>query len=95
MRWFTLSNAEGKGIKISGLQELSGSALYNSPTDFDDGLNKKQRHTNDIVPRNEVTVCVDLKQRGVGGDDSWGAYPHSQYRLNEKTYTYGFLIQAL
>lgn len=95
LRWFTLSNAEGKGIKISGLQELSGSALYNSPTDFDDGLNKKQRHTNDIVPRNEVTVCVDLKQRGVGGDDSWGAYPHSQYRLNEKTYTYGFLIQAL
>lgn len=95
LRWFTLTNQEGKGLKIEGLQVLSGSALYNNPADFDDGLTKKQRHTNDIVPRNEVVVCVDLKQRGIGGDDSWGAYPHRQYRLTDKTYSYGFVIRPL
>lgn len=95
LRWFTLTDSNNRGIRIDGIQPLSVSALNNTPEDFDEGLSKKQRHTNDIIPGNQVVVCVDLKQRGVGGDDSWGAYPHSQYRLNEKTLSYGFIIQPL
>lgn len=95
LRWFTLTDKSGNGIRIDGLQPLSVSALNNTPDDFDDGLGKKQRHTNDIVPRNEVVVCVDLRQRGVGGDNSWGAYPHKQYRLENKTYSYGYTITFL
>ena len=30
-------------------------------------------HINDIVPRNFVEVCVDMRQQGVAGYDSWGA----------------------
>ena len=93
VRWFTLTNNSGNGIKIEGLQPLSVSALQNFPEDFDPGLTKKQQHTNDINPRNEVVVCVDLVQRGVGGDTSWGALPHQQYRLNGTEYTYGFVIK--
>lgn len=95
VRWFTLSNAAGQGIRIEGLQPLSISALNNYPEDFDAGLTKKQRHASDITPRNEVVVCVDLAQRGVGGHDSWGANPLDEYRLREKEYQYGYIIKPL
>jgi beta-galactosidase len=32
---------------------------------------------------------------GVGGDDSWGAWVHDQYRLKEKEYKYSFRIRAI
>jgi beta-galactosidase len=95
VRWITLTNAEGQGVKIEGLQPICVSALNNFPEDFDPGLTKKFRHTNDITPRNEVVLCVDLAQRGVGGDDSWGAYPHEPYLLKAKEYSYGFVIRAV
>jgi beta-galactosidase len=32
---------------------------------------------------------------GVGGDNSWGALTHPQYRLTEDAYTYSFIIQPV
>ncbi len=95
VRWLTLTNNEGNGIRIEGLQPICVSALNNLPEDFDPGLSKKYRHVNDITPRREVVLCVDLAQRGVGGDNSWGAYPHEQYLLKDKEYNYGFVIRPV
>jgi beta-galactosidase len=30
---------------------------------------------------------------GVGGDDSWGALPHEEYRLPAKPYSYRFRLR--
>ena len=96
LRWLTLTDKDGKGIRIEGLQPICASALQNRPEDFDPGLSKKHRHTNDITPnRDEIILSVDLAQRGLGGDTSWGALPHEQYRLKAKEYSYGFVIKAL
>jgi beta-galactosidase len=35
----------------------------------------KHTHINDITFRNYVELCIDMKQQGVGGYDSWGARP--------------------
>jgi beta-galactosidase len=32
---------------------------------------------------------------GVGGDDSWGARTHDQYRLTDKEYKYSFRMKAI
>jgi beta-galactosidase len=95
VRWLTLTNNQGKGIKIEGLQPICASALHNLPADFDPGLTKKYRHSSDITPRKDVVLCVDLAQRGVGGDNSWGAYPHEQYLLKANEYSYGFVIRPM
>ena len=42
------------------------------------------RHINDVKPRDLTSVNIDYKQMGVGGDDSWGARTHDQYRLTDK-----------
>ena len=96
LRWLTMTNNAGKGIRIEGLQPICASALNNWPEDFDPGLSKKYRHTNDITPnRDEVILSVDLAQRGVGGDNSWGALPHDSYLLKAKEYSYGFVIKPI
>jgi beta-galactosidase len=95
MRWMKITDASGKGILIDGLPLFSGSALNNSIEDFDQGTKQNYRHTIDISPRDEVFVTVDLKQMGVGGDDSWGAKPHPQYRLPADNYSFKFRMQPI
>ena len=94
-RWVKLSNAEGVGLQVEGAQPLSFSAMSQLTEDFDEGSIKKNRHVTDIVKRRFVTLHVDLTQRGVGGDNSWGAQTHDVYRLLAKKYSYGFTIKAI
>lgn len=95
VRWLSLTNAETKGIKIEGLQPLGFSALHVSTEDLDPGLTKKQQHQVDVKRRENVFLHIDLKQRGVGGDNSWGALPHEPYRLLEKKYSYSYVISLI
>lgn len=92
VRWLTLTDSHGNGIRIDGVQPLSVSALHNYPADFDPGLTKKQQHASDITPRKEVVLCVDLAQRGVGGNNSWSDYPLEQYLLKDIKYSYGYIV---
>ena len=41
----------------------------------------KMTHTNDVKPRDFVEVCVDMKQQGVAGYNSWGARPLPKYSI--------------
>lgn len=95
VRWLTLTNDEGKGLSIEGIQPICFSAVNNLAEDLDPGLTKKQQHLTDIKPRSEVYLNVDLKQRGVGGDNSWGALPHQPYRLLDKKYSYSYIIKLV
>ncbi|WEK37364.1 MAG: glycoside hydrolase family 2 TIM barrel-domain containing protein [Candidatus Pseudobacter hemicellulosilyticus] len=94
VRWLTLKDDSGKGIRIQGLQPLSVSATNYLPEDLDPGLTKKQQHHSDLVPRDETVLAVDLFQRGVGGLNSWGAKPLDAYRFRERAYSYAFTIIA-
>jgi len=40
-----------------------------------------------------VTLNLDYKQMGVGGDDSWRARPHKEYTLFAKEYTYSLRLR--
>lgn len=94
-RWIKLHDNAGKGLAIRGVQELGFSALNVSTEALDAGMRKQQRHTNDIHPEDKVYVHIDYKQRGLGGDNSWGAMPHKQYRLEASSYSYSYIIKPL
>ena len=50
-------------------------------------------HVNDIVPQDYVEVCVDMRQQGVAGYDSWGDRPEPQYQLPaDRDYTWNFTL---
>ena len=54
---------------------------------------RRQTHTDDIVPRNFVEVCIDGKMMGVGGYDSWGARPDKQFMIQaDRPFNFEFTI---
>lgn len=53
-------------------------------------IKPRQTHINDITPQDFVEVCIDMKQMGVGGYDSWGALPEPQHLIPaDKEYRWG------
>jgi beta-galactosidase len=95
VRWFELTDTKGNGLHVEGVQPICFSAIQHRDEDLDPGNTKKQQHPSDLPPYNAVNVHIDLKQRGVGGDNSWGALPHNQYRLLDKQYTYSYIIKPV
>jgi beta-galactosidase len=95
VRWLTLTNKDGLGIKITGAQPLSVKAAHNPAEDLDFGTSKKNAHPSDVTPRKDIFLNVDYLQRGLGGDDSWGALPHKPYRLLDDAYGYEYEISIV
>jgi beta-galactosidase len=91
-RWVELTNGE-LVVRIDAVEEpICFSALHNTTEDLDPGVTKKQQHVSDITPRKLTVLHIDHAQRGVGGDNSWGALPHDEYRLLKKQYSYSYKI---
>ena len=95
VRSIKLTEAGGFGLEVEGLQALSFSAMPQITEDFDEGSVKKNRHVTDIHKRPFIMLQVDYRHRGVGGDNSWGAQTHDEYRLTDKMYRYGYVIRAI
>lgn len=54
---------------------------------------RRQHHVNDVPVRDFVEVCVDMKQQGVGGYDSWSALPEPWHRLpSNREYSWSFTL---
>ena len=52
---------------------------------------RRQHHISDITPRDFVEVCIDLKQQGLAGYDSWGDRPLPEHSLPaNRNYRWGF-----
>lgn len=94
-RWLNLTNTNGIGLQVEGIQPICFSAMPYQNEQFDEGTVKKNRHPIDVIKKPLVSLHIDLKQRGVGGDNTWGMLPHDEYRLLEKKYTYGYIIRAI
>jgi beta-galactosidase len=89
VKWLTLTGKNNTGIFIQGNPQICFSAL---PYTFDDmkGFTHGGKHPVDLVKQNFIDLNIDYNQMGVGGDDSWGAKPHPEYRLSAKDYSYSF-----
>ena len=95
IRWWKLTDVDGRGLMIRSDVPFSASALNYLQEDLDDGLAKKQRHSGELKPRNLTTLSFDLKQMGLGCIDSWGAWPLQPYLLPYEDYTFHVLISPV
>ncbi|MCU0473514.1 MAG: DUF4981 domain-containing protein [Bacteroidales bacterium] len=103
-RWLTLTDDNGTGILVSGNPLICFAALNYVHDDFESPGKLSQyrkdartanTHTIDVKPHEMVNLNVDLGQMGVGGDNSWGAPIHPEYRLLERKYEYSFRLRPI
>lgn len=74
LRWMTIVDASGAGLKVTGLPRLAMNAWPYRQEDLEGPA-----HPYEMPARQTVTLCLDHLQMGVGGDDSWGARTHPEY----------------
>ena len=86
----TLTDNQGAGVLIVGMPSIDISAWPFSMEDLE-----KADHTFELPQRSYLTVNIDFKQMGVGGDNSWGARTHPEYCLTAQKYRYKFRISPL
>lgn len=90
VRWVTFTDESGGGLRAVGLPEL-----YFSAWPFPMSELERAKHAAEIRMSKEITVNLDYRQMGVGGDDSWGAQPHTEYRLPARPYQYKFRLEPV
>jgi beta-galactosidase len=88
VRWVALANAKGVGLLAVGLPLLSVNALHYTTDDL-----QAAEHPFALPKRGIVVVNLDCRQQGVGGDDSWGAWPHEQYLIPCQAQRYSFRLR--
>ncbi|MDR2413715.1 MAG: DUF4981 domain-containing protein [Odoribacteraceae bacterium] len=92
LRYWKVIDADGRGLQITSDLPFSASALPYLQEDLDDGFAKEQRHSGELKPRDLTVLSFDLKQMGLGCQNSWGAWPWADYLLPYGNYTFNAVI---
>ena len=91
VRWMSFTNNKGAGLMVVGMPVLSTSAWPYSEDDLTQAM-----HTYDLPRRDFITLNIDFRQQGVGGNNSWGAKPMERYRLVKgMPYYYSFRLSPI
>jgi len=90
VRWVSLTRSDGKGLQAAGMPLLSVSAHFYTTEDME-----KAKHKYEMERRDFVTLNLDYRQTGVGGEDSWGARPLPQHILNPEPFSYSFRLRPV
>ena len=95
IRWWKVMNVSKKGLEFYGVKPIECSTLNYLASDLDDGWEKHQRHSGDLMPRPFSVVHISDRQMGVGGIHSWGTLPLPQYRIPYAYQDFTFVIRPL
>ncbi|BFO16996.1 hypothetical protein SHKM778_33840 [Streptomyces sp. KM77-8] len=77
---------------MSGEPLLEINASHFTPEDLSAGV----RHDYQLTPRDAVVLQVNHRQMGVGGDNSWGAHTHDEFKLlADREYAYTYRLRPL
>lgn len=90
VRWAALTNSQGVGLLVAGLPLLSVNAVPHTTDDIE-----AARHPWQLNMRDYTILHLDLKQMGLGGDDSWGAWPHQEFQIPCQAYSYRFRLRPI
>jgi len=93
VRWAKIVDELGFGIEIATApnQPLSFSALPYAAHELEFAM-----HNHELPAVHKTVLSINLKERGVGGDDSWGALPEAMFELPaNQSYQLEFVIKPV
>ena len=96
IRWWKQTDATGLGLQVKSCTPFYASAIHFDTEELDDGDDKEQRHSFDLKKSKYTNLFLDAAHMGVGGENSWGAWPLEKYRVHygNKTFTFTLIPQG-
>ena len=96
IRWWKQTDATGLGLQVKSCTPFYASAIHFDTEELDDGDDKDQRHSFDLKKSKFTNLFLDSAHMGVGGENSWGAWPLEKYRVHygNKTFTFTLIPQG-
>ena len=96
IRWWKQTDATGLGLQVKSCTPFYASAIHFDTEELDDGVDKEQRHSFDLKKSKFTNLFLDSAHMGVGGENSWGAWPLEKYRVHygNKTFTFTLIPQG-
>ena len=88
VRWIRIMDKAETGLKITGKKLMEVNVQDYSQQELN---NSKTSHS--LIRGDKIYVHIDLKQMGLGGDDSWSPRVHEEYQLNDKNYHFGYQLK--
>ncbi|RUP45403.1 glycosyl hydrolases family 2, TIM barrel domain-containing protein, partial [Jimgerdemannia flammicorona] len=93
VRWWEIINQSGRKVRA----EAVGQSLFSSSVHpFEVAILEKADHADELeVDDDSVYWYIDVRQMGVGGDDSWSPRTHPAYLLTGNEYGFSLKLQFL
>lgn len=92
VRWLCLSNGKLK-LKITGEKLINFTAhAFDTKLLAHESSKTIRKHGAEIQKGDVVSLNIDWKQMGVGGDTSWGAKTHPEYCIPSEPMSFSFFI---
>jgi beta-galactosidase len=95
VRWLTVTNKSGAGLRIVGRPRVSVNALNHTDDDLFYPSQMGNYYPYQLPNRDTTTLHIDLHQRGVGAADSWGARAWPQYLLDAMPLIFNYHLEIL
>lgn len=95
IRYWSVVNKNGKGLKFEGTEPLECQALEYTEHDLQPTRDKKQFHSGDLIAQPFTDVHISSRSMGIGCVNSWGAWPRKEYQMPWQDYTYTYIISAV
>ncbi|MCI7540422.1 MAG: DUF4981 domain-containing protein [Veillonellaceae bacterium] len=90
IRWMTVTDRRGRGLKIFGATPFEGSALPYNAHELENA-----RHPYDLPAVHHTYLRASLGEAGVGGDDSWGAPVLDEYTVKNEKKHFAFSFRGI
>ena len=90
VRYAEISADNGIGIRFEGLPLMEFSALPWTPSEMENAM-----HAFELPAIHHTVVRPALIRMGVGGDNSWGAETHEEFRIPNKDYHFEFSFKGI
>lgn len=90
-RWVSMTNNEGTGLLAKTDVPMEFSALYYTAEELTNVM-----HSYMLGSKDKITLRLNQRQMGLGGDNSWGAKPLPAYlNPSDRTYEYTYTLKPV
>ena len=90
-RWVSMTNSEGTGLLAKTDVPMEFSALYYTAEELTNVM-----HSYMLGSKDNITLRLNQRQMGLGGDNSWGAKPLPAYlNPSDRTYEYTYTLKPV